>query len=67
MGLADPLMAGRLGASSLAAVAVGNSVWMLNFTACLGVLMAISPHRVHAYWHTSQQDLESYDDWDELR
>ena len=43
MGLADTLMAGRLGASSLAAVAVGNSVWMLNFSACLGVLMATSP------------------------
>ena len=43
MGLADTLMSGRLGATSLAAVAVGNSVWMLNFTACLGVLMAISP------------------------
>ena len=43
MGLADTLMSGRLGAASLAAVAVGNSVWMLNFTACLGVLMAISP------------------------
>lgn len=43
MGLADTLMSGRLGASSLAAVAVGNSVWMLNFTACLGILMAISP------------------------
>jgi len=43
MGLADTLMSGRLGATSLAAVAVGHSVWMLNFTACLGVLMAISP------------------------
>lgn len=43
MGLADTLMSGRLGAESLAAVAVGNSVWMLNFTACLGILMAISP------------------------
>jgi MATE family multidrug resistance protein len=43
MGLADTLMSGRLGASSLAAVAVGHSVWMLNFTACLGILMAISP------------------------
>ncbi|MDH5455401.1 MAG: MATE family efflux transporter [Gammaproteobacteria bacterium] len=43
MGLADTLMSGRLGASSLAAVAVGNSIWMLNFTACLGILMAISP------------------------
>jgi MATE family multidrug resistance protein len=43
MGLADTLMAGRLGATSLAAVAVGHSVWMLCLTACLGILMATSP------------------------
>lgn len=36
-------MAGRLGASSLAAVAVGGSVWFLGFTVCLGLMMAISP------------------------
>src|SRR5210317_1910649 len=54
MGLADTLMSGRLGASSLAAVAVGNSVWMLNFSACLGVLMAISPiiARLHGAGHS---------------
>ncbi len=28
----DAVMAGRLGASQLAAVAVGGSVWMLGFT-----------------------------------
>ncbi|MDH3861036.1 MAG: MATE family efflux transporter [Gammaproteobacteria bacterium] len=43
MGLADTIMSGRLGAESLAAVAVGNSSWMLAFSGCLGVLMAISP------------------------
>jgi MATE family multidrug resistance protein len=43
MGLADTIMSGRLGAESLAAVAVGNSSWMLAFSACLGILMAISP------------------------
>jgi len=36
-------MAGQLGASELAAVAVGGSVWFLGFTLCLGLMMAISP------------------------
>lgn len=43
MQFADAVMAGRLGASSLAAVAVGGSVWFLGFTVCLGLMMAISP------------------------
>ena len=43
MQFADAVMAGRLGADSLAAVAVGGSVWLLGFTFCLGLLMAISP------------------------
>lgn len=43
MGFADAVMAGRLGAKELAAVAVGSSVWFLGFTVCLGILMAISP------------------------
>jgi MATE family multidrug resistance protein len=43
MQFADAVMAGRLGASSLAAVAVGASVWFFGFALCLGVLMAISP------------------------
>jgi len=43
MQFADAVMAGRLGAESLAAVAVGASVWFLCFTVCLGLMMAISP------------------------
>ena len=43
MQFADAVMAGRLGAEALAAVAVGGSVWFLAFTLALGVLMAISP------------------------
>lgn len=43
MQFADAVMAGQLGADSLAAVAVGASVWYLGFTFCLGLLMAISP------------------------
>ena len=43
MQFADAVMAGRLGAEALAAVAVGGSVWFLGFTLALGTLMAISP------------------------
>jgi MATE family multidrug resistance protein len=40
---ADAIMAGRLGAESLAAVAVGGSIWFFGFTIFLGTLMAIAP------------------------
>lgn len=40
---ADAVMAGRLGAETLAAVAVGGSIWFFGFTICLGTLMAIAP------------------------
>ncbi len=43
MHFADTVMAGRLGAEALAAVAVGASIWFLGFTVCLGLMMAISP------------------------
>ncbi|MDZ7644261.1 MAG: MATE family efflux transporter [Woeseiaceae bacterium] len=43
MQFADAVMAGRLGARALAAVAVGGSVWFLGFTLLLGLMMAISP------------------------
>jgi MATE family multidrug resistance protein len=43
MQFADAVMAGRLGADALAAVAVGGSVWFLGFSFFLGLLMAISP------------------------
>ena len=43
MQFADAVMAGRLGAEALAAVAVGSSVWFLGFMLVLGLMMAISP------------------------
>jgi len=43
MGFTDAVMSGRIGAESLAAVAVGGSVWFLAFTLGLGIQMAISP------------------------
>jgi multidrug resistance protein, MATE family len=49
MQFADAVMAGQLGARSLAAVAVGASVWFLGFVICLGLLMAISPIAARHY------------------
>lgn len=49
MQFADAVMAGQLGARSLAAVAVGASVWFLGFVMCLGLLMAISPIAARHY------------------
>jgi MATE family multidrug resistance protein len=49
MQFADAVMAGRLGAEALAAVAVGGSVWFFGFALCLGVLMAISPIAARHY------------------
>lgn len=43
MGVADTLMAGRLGAQDLAAVAVGANLWMVLFVWFMGVCMAVSP------------------------
>jgi MATE family multidrug resistance protein len=49
MQFADAVMAGRLGAEALAAVAVGASVWFFGFALCLGVMMAISPIAARHY------------------
>ncbi len=43
MQFADAVMSGHISASTLAAVAVGGSVWFFAFTIGLGILMAISP------------------------
>jgi multidrug resistance protein, MATE family len=49
MGLADTLMAGRLGAQALAIVAVGVTYYNLFFVTGLGVLMAVAPTVAHVY------------------
>jgi MATE family multidrug resistance protein len=49
MGLTDAVMAGLLGAKTLAAVAVGSSLWAPAFLFSLGVLMAQSPTTAHLY------------------
>ena len=60
MQFADAVMAGRLGAESLAAVAVGGSVWFLGFTIALGTLMAISPIAARHYGAGSPELIGRY-------
>ncbi|MEA3413406.1 MAG: MATE family efflux transporter [Pseudomonadota bacterium] len=43
MGFTDTVMAGRIGATDLAAIALGSSLWFPVYLACVGLLMALSP------------------------
>jgi MATE family multidrug resistance protein len=49
MGFVDTVMAGRLSASDLAAVAVGNSIWITALLFGWGLLLSVSPTVAHAY------------------
>lgn len=60
MQFADAVMAGRLGADALAAVAVGGSVWFLGLTVCLGLMMAISPIAARHYGAGEQELIGRY-------
>jgi len=60
MSLADTVMAGRLGARDLAAVAVGSSYFNLYLFVGLGVLMAMSPVVAHAYGAGDDRDVSRY-------
>ena len=63
--VADTIMAGRLGATQLAAVALASSVWITLFLAGLGVIMALGPTvaqhygagRMAAIGHDTRQGL----------
>ena len=43
MGTVDTIIAGRLGAAPLAAVAVGTNLWFMRFVLFWGLFMAVSP------------------------
>src|SRR5438128_792140 len=49
MSFVDTVMAGRLSAQDLAAVAVGVSLWIPISVFGMGVLMSVSPTVAHAY------------------
>lgn len=60
MALTDTIMAGLLGAPTLAAVAVGANVWAPVFLFALGVLMAQSPTTAHLYGAGKARDIGHY-------
>ena len=60
MGLADTLMAGRLGPTALAIVAVGVTYYNLYFITGLGILMALAPTVAHAYGSGQATAIGSY-------
>lgn len=60
MALTDTVMAGLLGAPTLAAVAVGANVWAPVFLFALGVLMAQSPTTAHLYGAGKSRDIGHY-------
>jgi MATE family multidrug resistance protein len=43
MGFTDTVMAGRISAADLGAIAIGTTLWLPAYLGCLGVLMAIAP------------------------
>ena len=49
MGVVDTVMAGRVSAADLAAVALGNSVWLPLFLLMSGILMATTPKVAHRF------------------
>ena len=60
MGLTDAIMAGLLGAKTLAAVAVGSNAWAPIFLLTLGVTMAQSPTTAHLYGAGKYADIGRY-------
>ena len=60
MGLTDAIMAGLLGAKTLAGVAVGSSAWAPVFLFSLGLLMALSPTTAHLFGAGKQRDIGRY-------
>lgn len=60
MGLTDAIMAGLLGAKTLAGVAVGSSAWAPIFLFSLGLLMAQSPTTAHLFGAGKHQDIGRY-------
>src|SRR5690348_8280248 len=60
MGLTDAVMAGLLGARTLAGVAVGSSLWAPVFLFSLGLIMAQSPTTAHLHGAGKHADIGRY-------
>ncbi len=57
MGFTDTIMAGRLSALDLAAVALGSSLFMPVYLACVGVLLALSPSTAQLVGAAAQEEI----------
>jgi multidrug resistance protein, MATE family len=60
MGFTDTVMAGQLGATDLAAVAVGSNYANFFYMASLGLFMALSPLTAHAYGAGERAEVGAY-------
>lgn len=60
MQFTDTLMAGQLGAGTLAAVAVGSNIWSPVFLFLLGMFMALSPTAAHLYGAGRHREIGRY-------
>ncbi len=57
MGFVDAVMAGRVGPRDLAAVALGNSIWIPVFLLMLGILLATTPKVAQRFGANSHQEI----------
>ncbi len=60
MGVTDTVMAGRLGARDLAAVALGTTLWMPVFLGTVGLLLGVTPLVAQARGSGSTEHIRNY-------
>ncbi len=60
LSVTDTLMAGRLSAKDLAAVALGSALWMPTYLFFMGVCMAVSPIVAHLAGTTARERIGAY-------
>ena len=57
MGFVDAVMAGRVGPRDLAAVALGNSIWVPVFLLMSGILLATTPKVAQRFGANAQGEI----------
>ncbi|USD35659.1 MULTISPECIES: MATE family efflux transporter [Ferrimonas] len=57
MGFIDTVMAGRVSASDMAAVAIGTSIWLPTILFFAGILMALTPMVAHLHGAKQEQKI----------
>ncbi len=57
MGFVDTVMAGRVGPADLAAVALGNSIWVPIYLLLTGIVLATTPKVAQRFGAGNHQDI----------